>query len=247
MIAVMVLCAPICILAGDQGTAKTAREHYQQGVREYDKRHWDLALQSLNRCLQLDSAYTEAWQLRGCVQFLRGKFTESVADFDRYLKLAPEKADAHWQRGISLYYAGRYAEGKEQFGRYEKVDRNDVENAVWHFLCAAKKDGVAKARAAMLPTGKDPRVPMMTVYELFRGMAKPADVLAAAKAGKATEETAKRQLFYAHLYLGLYHDALGEAAQARDHLALAATTYRIPEYMGDVARVHHELLSKAKK
>ena len=47
------------------------------------------------------------------------------------------------------------------------MDTNDVENAVWHFLCVAREDGVEKARAAMLKIGKDRRVPMMQVYELF--------------------------------------------------------------------------------
>src|SRR5262249_37634013 len=153
-----------------------------------------------------------------------------------------------WQRGISLYYAGKYAEGMKQFNAYEKVSTTDVENGVWHFLCAAKKDGVAKARKGMLQIGEDERVPMMKGYELFKGKAKAADVLAEAKAGRVSEDLRKQQLFYAHLYLGLYHDVTGDVKKAKEHLALAASDkYRIKHYMGEVARVHHELLTKAKK
>jgi hypothetical protein len=42
----------------------------------------------------------------------------------------------------------------------------------------------------------------------------------------------------------LYADLTGERKKAVEHLALAAGKYRIGHYMGEVARVHHELLNK---
>ena len=63
---------------------------------------------------------------------------ESLADFDKFLALRPAEKNGHWKRGISLYYAGRFEDGKKQFEGYENVDTNDVENAVWHFLCNAR-------------------------------------------------------------------------------------------------------------
>jgi hypothetical protein len=87
---------------------------------------------------------------------------------------------------------------------------------------------------------------MMQVYELFKGTLKPADVLSAANAGELTDEQRKPMLFYAHLYLGLYADLLGEK-KAAEHLALAAGKYRYHEYMAEAARVHLEVLKKAMK
>jgi lipoprotein NlpI len=200
------------------------------------------AMADLNRCLDLDPRFAEAYDARGSSQFKQGKFAESVADFDTFLKLRPAEAPGHWRRGIALYYAGRYADGRDQFKGYESVDTNDVENAVWHFLCAAKVDGLEKARAAMLKIGKDSRVPMMQVYEMYRGKLKPSDVRAAAEAGTATPEQRRDRLFYAHLYLGLYYDATGDPARAREHIELAAGKYRSPHYMGEVARVHADVL-----
>src|SRR5438105_1745593 len=84
---------------------------------------------------------------------------------------------------------------------------DDVENAAWHFLCVARLSGLAKARASLLPITNDSRVPMMQIYALFAGKAKPDDVLAAAKAGTPTAAQLRRQLFYANLYLGLYYEA----------------------------------------
>ena len=147
-------------------------------------------------------------------------------------------------RGISLYYVGRFEDGRQQFKAGDQVFANDVENAVWHFLCNVHVVGLDKAREAILKIGKDTRVPMMEVYDLYRGKAKPADVLAAAEAGNAPAELRKEQRFYAHLYLGLYYDATGDKAKALEHLTLAEGKYRIGHYMGDVAHVHAELLRK---
>jgi lipoprotein NlpI len=205
------------------------------------------AVSDFGRCVEIDPKFAEAYDLRGSCEFKRARFAEAVADFDRFLALRPAEKPGHWRRGIALYYVGRFADGRDQFRGYESVDTNDVENAVWHFLCGAKLDGVAKAQKAMLKIGKDRRVPMTEVYELYQGKLKPADVLAAAEAGEATASERKDRLFYAHLYLGLYYDALGDAKSALEHMNLAAGKYRSPHYMGEVARVHAEVLRNAAK
>ena len=223
---------------------KDVRAHLLRGTfHEALFRHKE-AVADFTHCLQLDPACAEACDRRGSELFKLGRVDESLADFDRYLKLRPEKAPGHWKRGISLYYVGRYDDGRKQFEGYEKVDTNDVENAVWHFLCVARKDGLAKARASILKIGKDRRVPMMQVYDLYRGALRPADVLAAAEAGEVAPMQRRQRLFYAHLYLGLYYDATGNKKQALEHMSQAAGKYRITHYMGDVARVHEGLLRK---
>ena len=63
----------------------------------------------------------------------------------------------------------------------------------------------------------------------------------AARAGDGDSEARNRQLF-AHLYLGLYHEALGDESEARRNLVVAAERYPVTHYMGDVARVHAERL-----
>ena len=49
-------------------------------------------------------------------------------------------------------------------------------------------------------------------------------------------------VFYAHLYLGLYFEATGDAVKAKEHIDLAAAKADPNNYMGDVARVHARLL-----
>ncbi|MCI0642275.1 MAG: tetratricopeptide repeat protein [Gemmataceae bacterium] len=205
------------------------------------------AVDDFTKALQLDPKQANAYHERGCAYFKLGNFKESVRDFDKYIEQKPLRKASHWQRGISYYYAGQFEDGRRQFEGYQDFDSNDVENAVWRFMCMARHDGMDKARKEILKIGDDRRVPMRQVYELFAGLLKPADVLAAAVAGNPKPELRSRQLFYAHLYVGIYFDLEGNKANALEHLNKAADEHRIDHYMWDVARVHRDLLKASNK
>jgi lipoprotein NlpI len=112
-----------------------------------------------------------------------------------------------------------------------------VENAVWHFLCVSRLEGVEAARLALIPIVGDTRVPMKEIYELFAGRGTVEAVLAAA--GKASDERLLRnQQCFAHLYLGLYFEAVGDEEKARKHILEAATTHEMEHYMGKTAVTH---------
>jgi len=228
-----------------QQEPKNARlYHFRGSLYEGMQKHAE-AITDFDKAIELNPKLADSYNRRGSEQFKLGKIAESLTDFDKFLELKPAEKSGHWKRGISLYYAGKFDEGRRQFEGYEKVDTNDIENAVWHFLCAARADGVEKARAGLLKIGRDRRVPMMEVYALFAGKLKPADVLAAAEAGQVPAEQRNAQRFYAHLYLGLYAEATGDRKQALEHLTLAADKHKIGHYMWDVANVHKNILKKA--
>jgi lipoprotein NlpI len=213
------------------------RGQFYEATRQHEK-----AISDFDHAVQLEPRTAIIYQHRGSERFKLGQFKESIADFDKFIELVPQQAPHHWQRGISYYYAGRYEDGRRQFELHQTVNPNDVENAVWHFLCVARVGGLDKARQTLIKIKSDGRVPMMQVYALFAGEAKPEDVLAAANAGNPSGAERTRRLFYAHLYLGLYQEAAGEQKLARDHLIKAAEEYVVDDYMGDVARVHVALL-----
>ena len=178
---------------------------------------------------------------RAIADFESGRIAESATGFDNLAKLIPNSAPQLWQRGIALYYAGRYEDCRAQFESHRTVNPNDVENAAWHFLCVARAESPQKARAALLPVGPDSRAPMREIYQMFRGALTPEKVLAAA--GSQPESQ-----FYAHLYLGLYFEAVGNEGRALEHItAAAADRYaRIGGYMHMVARVHLGILQRRK-
>ena len=169
---------------------------------------------------------------RAVADFEAGRVVESAAGFDALVKLLPAAAPELWQRGIALYYAGRYQDCRAQFESHRTVNPNDVENAVWHFLCVARAESPEKARAAILPVGPDSRVPMRQVYEMFRGTLSPDRVLAAAGARPSGE-------FFAHLYVGLYYEALRDKRALEQIRIAAADRYAdAGGYMHTVAKVH---------
>jgi lipoprotein NlpI len=200
------------------------------------------AIPDFTAALAADPASPDLYQARGEDYFRLGRFRESVADFDRCLELVPQQKPYHWQRGISCYYAGQFEEGRKQFELHQTVNAHDVENAVWHFLCVARLSGMKKARAALIPIDGDTRVPMSQVHQLFAGKITPEEVLSAARSARATPAQAAKNLAYAHLYLGLYFEASGDAPAAREHIFKAAADFEARDYMGDVARSHANVL-----
>jgi lipoprotein NlpI len=173
---------------------------------------------------------------QGVAAFFDAKPKESVAAFDKLIALVPEDKPQLWQRGLSLYYAGDFKGGREQFEVHQTVNGNDVENAAWHFLCIAKGEGVEAARKVFIPIEGDSRIPMKQVHELFAGKGSEEAVLKAAEEGEG--EGLRNHRCYAHLYLGLFFEATGDDAKAKDHMLKAAKDFAMDHYMGRVAQVH---------
>ena len=175
---------------------------------------------------------------RAVDQFERGQLAESARTFDELAKIIPDEAPQLWQRGIALYYAGRFADCRRQFESHRTVNPDDVENAAWHFLCVARSETPEKAKAALLPVGPDSRVPMREVYQMFRGVLTPDDVVKAAGSQPSG-------LFYAHLYIGLYAEATGRKDLALTHIKEAAADRYAGAggYMHMVATVHLKTLA----
>ncbi len=197
------------------------------------------AIEDFGAMLKLQPGAANVYQLRGAAHFKAGQISESIADFDKEIELVPGRAPHHWQRGISYYYAKEYEKGRRQFEDHRAVNPNDVENAVWHFLCVVPISGVAKAREVLIPVSGDTRVPMKQIHDLFAGKGSVEAVLDAAREGDSGGRVDR--LFYAHLYLGLYEEALGKDEKCREHLLKAVRDFPTAHYMGDVARVHAKL------
>lgn len=206
----------------------------------------EAAADALTELIRLNPDLPDAYDRRGDAYLKLGRFADAVQDFDRVIALRPEAAPEHWRRGIALYYAGKYEAGARQFELHKTVNPQDVENAVWHYLCTARATDKETARKQLIDVTRDARVPMKEVQQLFAGRAKPADVLAAAEKVPADAERGKEARFYAHLYLGLYSESEGDAAKAHEYLTAAVQKYRIGHYMWDVANAHLAKLKKGK-
>ena len=208
---------------------------------------FSLPILCLSLALAADAPLESAQQYvaRGMERFQANEIAGSLRDFDRAAELEPKAAPHLWQRGISHYYAGRFAEGRRQFESHRAVNPHDVENATWHFICVARSDGIEAARKAIIAidTKRDTRVPLAEVYEFYAGRGSADAILKAAAAADT-----QRANMYAHLYLGLYYEAAGDAKKAEHHIRLSAAAKLNGQYMHDVARIHaiqHKEAAKA--
>ena len=179
---------------------------------------------------------------RAVADFLGGRVAQSAAAFDDLARRAPDQAPQLWQRGIALYYVGRYDDCRAQFESHRTVNPDDVENAAWHFACVARAESPDRARQKLLPVGPDARRPMREIYQMFGGSLDPERVLAAA--GGRPESA-----FYAHLYVGLFYEASGDARRALEHIAAAADDRYLAAggYMHRVAQIHLGILRRGDK
>ena len=208
-----------------------------------DKADLEKALADYGKAISLNPKSPDLYYLRGGAHFKAGKMPQSIADFDQFASLRPDQEAQLWQRGIAYYYADRFEEGRKQFDLHQSVNPRDVENAVWHFLCNARLKGFEAARSVLIPISGDSRVPMRQIHRLFAGRADVKEVLDAALAG--SPRLREQQLFYAHLYLGLFFEIAGDLKQSRDYIKLAADKSSEHGYMGEVARVHYKLREKS--
>jgi lipoprotein NlpI len=204
----------------------------------------DGAIADFGEAIQRNPKSPYLVQERGMLYFRRNDMEKALIDFDRTNEIDSRMAPQNWQRGIALYYAGRYADGRRQFELHQTVNSDDVENAVWHFLCVAREKNPETARARLIPIQGDVRVPMKEVHRLFAGSATPADVIKAAEETSAEPKVKQKHLFYARLYLGLYFEATGDKTRAAEHIRTAADMAPRDDYMGDVARVHARRLKE---
>ena len=167
----------------------------------------------------------------------------ALKSFDRAAELRPKQVPFMWQRGIAQYYAGEFEAGRDQFIVHREVNSNDVENAVWHFMCVTKLENFDAARKGYLPAPGDPRPPMQQVYELFQGTATVEDVTKAMQGFPKGSRAETMAGLYGELYLGIYADMQGKQKEAIQWLEKAVARKQ-SGYMPDVARVHLEQLTQ---
>ena len=209
-------------------------------------RKWPEAIRDYDRALAAHPNDPHLLHSRGTARFCSGDVVGGLADFDAEVAAKPEIERQHWQRGLAHYLAGKFHAGAKQFALYQTYYGADVENIAWHMACVARDTNWKQATSQRLDlTGIDRRVPLMTVYSLFRGEAKPEDVLATVESHRLSGDEAKLASFYAHLYLALYHDARQQVTERDRHLA-EAVRRKMDHYMWDVANVWQQSIAKSK-
>ncbi|MDG2013248.1 MAG: hypothetical protein P8J33_07065 [Pirellulaceae bacterium] len=169
---------------------------------------------------------------------------EAIKAYDKAIELRPVLKPRCWQRGLAYYFNDQFKLGKEQFEVHQTVNSQDVENSVWHLLCYSRLVGIEEARKSMIPIRGDQRVPMPEVLEMFAGNGSIENVMQAATKDSSANGTIRdNHLYYAHLYIGLFHDMNGDTKKARESMtrAIAVNPISKSQLMGSVADVYLRL------
>ena len=217
-----------------------ARDVLRQSLQAEQKQEFQSAIEKMDEAMKLGFTQPIAHYKKGCWNFRLGKIDESMKEFDRYVELEPARANSQWERGITCYYARKYKAGAQQFVDYQSFHDNDVENAVWRYLCQMKFDGKEKARKAILPIKADPRIPMMEIYRLFRSESTPAQVMKVLEASPSMGLRSQHEKFDAHLYLALYFDSEGKLDEAKKQIDFSVKQFKAGDYMWAVAVEHQK-------
>lgn len=155
-----------------------------------------------------------------------GDVDAAVELFSAILDLDPKLEPQLWQRGLALFYAGRYSEGARQFKADLRVNDTDVEEVIWHHLCARRAAPHAPP-PPLLPCRADNRAVMMQILELFQDKRAPKDVV-----GVHPTSTA-----YAHFYVALWYTSRGRSQAALPHF-VAAAARPSDDFMGLIMKMH---------
>ncbi len=191
----------------------------------------------------------DLYSARGDVLLFLGEFHAAADDYDRMVQLKPALDASHWRRGIAWFYEGEYDKAARQFERYHSFDNVDRENGIWRYLCQFKAHGADKARAGLLKYEKDDREPFPDVYRLFAGKVSPEQILQRIQSAAIGDAQREKRLFYAHLYIGLWHTVHDRPRLARIHLkksvdnTWAPSAGYGPRYMWHVGRLQLQLLA----
>jgi lipoprotein NlpI len=186
---------------------------------------------------------TQPHMLLANICLIEGNIKQAVASFDEMIRLKPELQPYLWQRGLALYWADEFEKGKAQFETHQDVNSQDVENAVWHLLCAARVEGLEAARKQMIPIKSDKRIPMKQIYEVFAGRLDPEKVIEAATESPDIQQS----LYYGFLYNGLYYEMIGEKEKCIESMEKAEKAKSLTnkdDLMNQVATIHLRLRKK---
>jgi lipoprotein NlpI len=247
LVSVFVECQTSTAFSQDRNSGVSIDKLVANAIDAWSAGNYQEAFEAANGICQLKPDDIRYQLFLGDVSFAAGKIDESIAAYDAAIGIQPAIEPRLWQRGLALYYADRFADGVRQFETHQTVNSQDVENAVWHLLCAARLSDVEQAREKLIPITKDPRVPMAEIYEMFAGRMTSDDVMKAARTTsiEIPEDGYghRLQLYYAWLYIGLHQEMMGQKAASIESLKMAEEQNPLGKtsFMGQVARVHLEL------
>ena len=113
-----------------------AEKYFKLGEQKYNKKDYQGAIADLDKVIELNPKYFDAYNNRGVVKGKLKQHKKAIADFDKAIKLNPKDAQAYYNRGVAKKTLKQY---KEAIADYDKAIKLNPEDAA-----AYNNRGVAK-------------------------------------------------------------------------------------------------------
>lgn len=241
---IFVLCP---VLADEAKPATRLSTSFNSG--EFKKQQ-SIVIVKTTAAIELRPTVVTLYSQRADARFFLGEFKLAVVDYKKMVELNPKLDASHWRLGIAYFFTGQYKLAARQFEIYHSYDNVDRENGIWRFYSQLKAYGPDRAREGLLKYKKDDRAPFPLIYQLFSGDITGPEILDEINKAKIAADEREKQLFYAHLYIGLNAAYSGDSKLAIQQLQQSVSNRWGPKagygphYMWQVGRLQLELLQK---
>jgi len=174
---------------------------------------WPAAERYLQRALDLNPKYEQAYNVYGICLSVMGRMDEGIAEIKRALELDPLSLNINGDLGKTYYLARRFDQAIEQFQKTLELDPNYV-NAYVPIAAAYEQKKMHKEAIAVLKKAKNFAGDLPSVVaELGYALAASGQHLEAQKILRELQERATREYIDPCLIAFIYM-ALGETDQA---------------------------------
>lgn len=216
---------------------------YQRGLLYDAVGLWGLAKADFDTAIQLKPDMAEVFNFLGIHYTQNQQFIQAYDAFDSTLDIDPQHEYAYLNRGIALHYGGRAGLAVSDFEVFYQKDTVDPFRAIWLFIAEREVDSVAaKARLAKLRRGLDKDRWEMNLVRFYLDEISENELKDRLMLNIKNNLQLTQRLCEAYFYLGKYHTAQGQIAEATNYfkLSLSTNVYQYVEHR--YARLELELM-----
>lgn len=214
---------------------KSAKTYVDQAWSAIDKGFYNQAIRDLNRAVEIEPGYSDAWFARGWTNEKSGNELSAIGDYARAINAKPDHAFALFSRGYLNLYIGNPRDAVTDFIRTQGVAQDDglrLYSHLWLYLSRMRTapDGLEEARMRLREDTANTALKNWPgpLIRHFLGHEEEGRVLVAMDEGTSAERL-ERQCT-GNFFLGIGALSQGDRSKARSYfektLATGAIQYR---------------------
>ncbi len=109
---------------------KIAEQYKEEGTKYAKEGRFDLAIESLDRAIQIEPKYAAAYNNRGIVKMQQKKYKEAISDFNEAININNQDPAFFINRGITKEKMELFQEAANDYGRAIDLDPYKADNYI---------------------------------------------------------------------------------------------------------------------